>query len=145
MVDYKNPSSTVDMIVPYDGGIILIKRRKDPFKGYWALPGGFLNCGAESLEEAAIRELAEETSLVAKVQDLKLVGVYSDPARDPRGHVISHVYLVTRFSGTALACDDACAIRAFRKIPRNLAFDHDRILKDALSRHDMLEKYEVLK
>lgn len=131
MTDYKNPASTVDLIVPYARGLILIMRKNDPFKGYWALPGGFVNCGKETLEEAAVRELREETSLVARVEDLRLVGVYSSPDRDPRGHVISHAYLVTRFSGIPKANDDAADLAVWNELPNNLAFDHNRILKDA--------------
>ncbi|MEK6758101.1 MAG: NUDIX hydrolase, partial [Nanoarchaeota archaeon] len=84
---YVNPASTVDLIVFFDGGIILIKRKHEPFKDCWALPGGFLELGKETLEQAAVRELFEETSLITNPEELKLVGVYSDPRRDPRGHV----------------------------------------------------------
>lgn len=129
---YVNAASTVDLIVENEEGILLIKRKHDPFKGHWALPGGFLDHGKESLEEAAVRELREETSLVAKVGDLDLIGVYSDPKRDPRGHVIAHAYYVKIFSGKIKADDDAAEARVFPmdKLPEYLAFDHRGILRD---------------
>ena len=132
---YANPASTVDIIVPYDGGIVLIKRKHEPFKGYWAIPGGYLECGKETLEEAASRELREETSLITQPSNLRLVSVYSDPNRDPRGHVISHVYEARAYSGILKANDDAKEVRVFRKIPKNLAFDHRRILIGYFQRH----------
>ena len=130
--NYNNPASTVDLIVPYNGGIVLIKRKHEPFKGQWALPGGFLENGNETLEEAAARELFEETSLQTNPSELRLVGVYSDPKRDPRGHVIAHVYEVRRYSGKLKASDDAADARVFKELPENLAFDHGKILVDYL-------------
>lgn len=127
---YINPASTVDLIVPYNEGIVLIKRKNDPFKDYWALPGGFINHGKETLEEAAVRELFEETSLRTSINLLKLVGVYSDPNRDPRGHVISHAYEVKDYSGELKANDDAAEVKIFKRIPNNLAFDHSKILNN---------------
>ncbi len=127
---YVNPASTVDLIVFFDGGIILIKRKHEPFKDCWALPGGFLELGKETLEQAAVRELFEETSLITNPEELKLVGVYSDPRRDPRGHVISHVYEVRNYSGKLSANDDAVEVKAFRELPNKLAFDHKKIISD---------------
>lgn len=127
---YTNPASTVDLIVPYDGGIVLIKRKHDPFKDCWALPGGFLENGKENLEQAAARELFKETSLNANPEKLILIGVYSDPKRDPRGHVISHAYEARDYSGELRANDDAAEAKVFRELPENLAFDHGKILAD---------------
>ena len=127
---YVNPASTVDLIVPYDNGIVLIRRKHDPFKDHWALPGGFIENGKETLEQAATRELFEETSLRANQNELRLIGVYSDPKRDPRGHVIDHVYEVRQFSGKLKANDDAAETRIFKTLPKNLAFDHKIILSD---------------
>ena len=127
--NYKNPASTVDLIVPYENGIVLIKRKYEPFKGFWALPGGFLENGKETLEEAAARELFEETGLRTKPEELKLIGVYSDPKRDPRGHVIAHAYEARNFFGKLKASDDAAEAGVFNKLP-NLAFDHERIIRD---------------
>jgi 8-oxo-dGTP diphosphatase len=131
---FVNPASTVDLIVHDNhvdkGGIILIKRKHTPFKDYWALPGGYLDYGKETLEEAAVRELREETSLIALPTDLELVGTYSDPGRDPRGHVISHAYEVKKYSGIPFAADDAAEIAVFKTLPARLAFDHAKIIAD---------------
>lgn len=124
---YRNPFPTVDAIIEMeDRGIVLIKRKNPPFG--WALPGGFVDYG-ESLESAALREAEEETSL--KVELRYLLGAYSDPARDPRHHTISVVFVV-RGKGEPRAADDAEDIGIFdlNSLPRRLAFDHEKILKD---------------
>ncbi len=132
---YRNPIPTVDIIIEIRDargreGIVLIER-KNPPPG-WALPGGFVDYG-ESLEEAAVREALEETSL--RVRLLGQLGTYSDPARDPRKHTISTVF-IARASGTPDARDDAknLGIFARREIVFPLAFDHARILKDYFAR-----------
>jgi 8-oxo-dGTP diphosphatase len=119
---------TVDAIVAYKGGIVLIKRLNDPFKGYYALPGGIVEYG-ESTEEAVLRELREETALEGKIY--KLVGVYSEPNRDPRGHFVSVCYLIIG-RGRLKAGSDAREVKVFpvEKIPK-LAFDHGRMVEDA--------------
>ena len=81
---------TVDAIIPYKGKIVLIKRKNEPYKDYYALPGGIVEYG-ESVESALIREAKEETSL--DVEPYKLVGVYSQPDRDPRGHFVSVCFI----------------------------------------------------
>lgn len=139
---FKNPAATVDLIVPYGGGIILVERRWEPYKGKLALPGGYLECGEETLEEAGVRELFEETNLVARVENLKLVGNYSNPERDSRGHVISHAYEVTKVSGVLKAKDDAKKAGVYRIIPENLAFDHNKILSDYFKNRQSGELYE---
>jgi 8-oxo-dGTP diphosphatase len=123
---YRNPFPTVDIIIEINGGIVLIERRNEPLG--WALPGGFVDYG-ETLEDAAAREAKEETSLV--ISNLRLLGCYSDPARDPRQHAISTVF-VAEGSGVPLAADDAAnlAVFALNSLPGNLCFDHDRILGD---------------
>jgi 8-oxo-dGTP diphosphatase len=131
---YINPASTADLIVLYEGGIVLIRRKHEPFKDCWALPGGFLECGKETLEQAAARELFEETSLVTNPNELRLVGVYSNPRRDPRGHVISHAYEVKNYSGKLKANDDAAEVKVFRELPKKLAFDHEKIIKNYLNK-----------
>jgi len=131
-MERKIPSLTVDMIILLkDNSIILIKRKKAPFAEHWALPGGFIEYG-ETAEHAAIRETKEETGL--DVEIMKLVGVYSDPKRDPRGHVIAIAFLAREIGGNLVASDDAKAVKVFKitEIPKNLAFDHAKILKDAL-------------
>ncbi len=132
MSEYINPASTVDLIVKDESDkILLIKRKHDPFKEFWALPGGFLDYGKETLEHAGVRELREETCLKTEEKYLRLIGVYSDPKRDPRGHVIAHAYEVTKHSGIEKAADDAKELGWFSldSLP-NLAFDHDKILED---------------
>jgi 8-oxo-dGTP diphosphatase len=129
--EYKKPASTVDLIVEKEKRILLIKRKHPPFQGCWAIPGGFLECDKETLEDAAIRELKEETNIDAKTSDIYLIGVYSNPNRDPRGHVISHVYVVTKYEGDPKAMDDAKELKWFSldNLPK-LAFDHNKIIQD---------------
>ena len=123
---YKNPAATATIIVERDDGkILLVRRKHPPFEGKLALPGGFLNCGKEDLETAAQRELFEETNLHVGRGDLHLLCVNSSPIRDPREHVIDHVYVVRKFSGEVVAKDDAAEIVWIDKyhVPL-LAFDH---------------------
>jgi 8-oxo-dGTP diphosphatase len=128
--EYKNPLPTVDIIIEINDGIVLIERGNEP-RG-WALPGGFVDYG-ETLEEAAIREALEETSL--SISELRLHGCYSDPARDRRRHTISTVF-IAKGEGIPKAGDDAANIVVFRKdaIPPGLCFDHDRIIRDYLEK-----------
>lgn len=123
---YRNPFPTVDIIIELEGGIVLIERRNEPFG--WALPGGFVDYG-ESLESAAVREAREETSL--QISNLRLLGCYSDPARDARMHTISTVYMATG-EGVPRAADDAQNLAVFRLdcLPERLCFDHAQILAD---------------
>jgi len=131
---YKNPFPTVDIIIELvdikERPIVLIKRKNPPYG--WAIPGGFVDYG-ESLEEAAIREAKEETSLDVKL--IKQMHTYSDPKRDPRQHNITTVY-IARAKGTPKARDDAKEIGIFTKdsLPNNLAFDHKKILEDYFSK-----------
>ena len=131
MKEHKNPVPTVDIIIEIqreDGkeGIVLIKRKNPPHG--WAIPGGFVDYG-ESLEEAAVREAKEETSL--DVQLKKQLHTYSDPDRDPRQHTISTVFVASA-RGRPKADDDAQEIGIFTKeeINFSLAFDHNKILTD---------------
>lgn len=132
---HRNPFPTVDVIIEINDGIILIERKNPPFG--WALPGGFVDYG-ESLEDAALREAREETSL--EVGNLQLLGCYSDPGRDSRMHTISTVYVGTG-TGIPRADDDALNLACFKldALPEQLCFDHARILADystwKLSRH----------
>ena len=128
----KTPALTTDIIIELkdrpDVPIVLI-RRKHPPHG-WALPGGFVDVG-ESLEHAAVREAEEETAL--RVTLKILLGCYSDPSRDPRGHTASAVY-VAEAVGEPRAQDDAAGVAIFSPegLPSPLAFDHARILRDYL-------------
>ncbi|MCX5719906.1 MAG: NUDIX hydrolase [Nitrospirae bacterium] len=125
----RNPIPTVDIIIEYNGGIILIKR-KNPPEG-WALPGGFVGYG-ESLESAATREAKEETGL--DIELLRQFHTYSDPKRDPRHHTITTVF-IAKSRGRAVAGDDAKEIGIFSKdnLPAQIAFDHRDILNDYFS------------
>jgi len=119
---------TVDAIIPYKGKILLIKRKNEPFKDYYALPGGIVEYG-EKVEDALLREVEEEVSLRGKIY--KLVGIYSDPARDPRGHFVSACFIVIP-EGEPEAGSDAKDIGLFSldSLPE-LAFDHSKMIKDA--------------
>jgi len=123
------PAVAVDIIIELvdrpNRPIVLIERRYEPFG--WALPGGFVDVG-ERLEDAAVREAREETCL--EVRLLALLGCYSDPARDPRGHTVSPVY-IAEARGEPRAADDARNVQVFapEKLPP-LAFDHGLILGD---------------
>lgn len=128
----KTPLLTVDIIIELsrpDTQIVLIERRNPPLG--WALPGGFVDVG-ESVEAAARREAKEETGL--DVELYHLLGCYSDPARDPRFHTASIVYLATA-EGDPVAGDDAanCQCYSINRLPSRLAFDHDQILHDYLA------------
>ncbi len=126
METYRNPIPTVDIIIEINDGIILINRKNPPYG--WAIPGGYVDYG-ESLEEAAVREAKEETSL--KVRSLIQLHTYSDPDRDPRNHTISTVFIATG-EGTPKARDDARDLDIFneKNLPEPLAFDHRKILED---------------
>lgn len=126
VAQYRNPFPTVDIIIETESGIILIERKNKPFG--WALPGGFVDYG-ESLESAAVREAREETSL--EISNLRLLGCYSDPARDARFHTISVVYIASA-SGIPRAADDAVNLGTFcrNSLPNVLCFDHARIIDD---------------
>jgi len=126
--EYRNPFPTVDIIITVDESIVLIERKNEPHG--WALPGGFVDYG-ETLEAAAVREAKEETGL--DLRNLKQFRAYSDPARDPRQHNISIVFTADGV-GQLKAGDDAAGAKLFpmEALPKNLCFDHDRILADFL-------------
>ena len=131
MAGPETPKIMVDVIVPSEEGhILLIRRGSDPYEGYWALPGGFVEVG-ETLEEAAAREAEEETGL--EVEIIRLVGVYSDPDRDPRGHNVSCAYLARAQSGELSAATDADEAAFLDPSKVELAFDHEKIIADALA------------
>ncbi len=131
MKSIKTPLLAVDAIILFREGIVLIRRVNPPYQGCYALPGGFVEVG-ESTEDAVRREAKEETGL--EIDLLGLVGVYSDPARDPRGHVVSICYLAWG-RGTLQSGSDAGSAEIFplNRLPP-LAFDHEKIIRDAFSR-----------
>ena len=130
---HRNPIPTIDVILTEQSDsnrILLIKRKNDPFKDYFALPGGFVDEG-EKVEDALRRETEEELSV--KVEPIDILGVYSDPNRDPRGHIMSVVFISKIVSGEPKAGDDAAdlkwiEINSLENI--KLAFDHSKILSD---------------
>ena len=131
---YKNPIPTVDAIIHRHSSILLVKRKKDPYKNCFALPGGFVNEG-ETIEDAIMREVYEETSL--EVYPIDILGVYSDPTRDPRGHMLTVVFIVLVVKGgNPIPGDDAQEISwiPISKINEiELAFDHKLLIQDFLT------------
>jgi 8-oxo-dGTP diphosphatase len=125
------PLLTVDGIVRNrEGKFLLIRRKNPPFQGQWALPGGFVDVG-ETVEAACARELKEETGLTVVVE--RLLGVYSDPKRDPRGHTVGIVFVCSCAEENASGGDDALEARWLTVAEaRPLAFDHETILEDYL-------------
>ena len=131
--DYPRPMLTADCIVVRDSELLLIRRGNEPFRGCWALPGGFMEMD-ETIEHCAVRELQEETGIVVSEKQLTLVGIYSALGRDPRGRTVTVAYAVRVPEDThALAGDDAADLRwwPIDQLPP-LAFDHDAILSAAL-------------
>jgi 8-oxo-dGTP diphosphatase len=130
----KTPAMMTDCVVfEPDGRVFLVRRKHEPFEGFYALPGGFVGLG-ETVEAACCREVKEETGVSVSKEQLHLIGVYSDPARDPRGHSVSIAY------GTTLErpaepqpgsdAEGAEWITDWRKV--RLAFNHADILADAM-------------
>lgn len=128
---HRNPVPTVDVILRDDEGRVLLIRRRNPPPG-WALPGGFVDYG-ETLEAAAVREAREETSL--EVELVRQFHTYSDPARDPRLHTVSVVFLARVTGGTLQAADDAADAAFFApdELPEQMAFDHRSIIEDLVT------------
>lgn len=122
----KTPFVTVDIIIDYQGGIVLVERKNEPHG--WALPGGFVDIG-ESIEHAAIREAKEETSLDVLLTEQ--FHAYSDPKRDPRFHTVSMVFIGTG-TGELKGADDACRADVFSQenLPDAIVFDHRKIIDD---------------
>jgi 8-oxo-dGTP diphosphatase len=125
------PLLTVDGILRNrEGRFLLIRRKNPPYRGRWALPGGFVDVG-ETVEAACAREMLEETGLAVTVE--RLIGVYSDPKRDPRGHTVGIAFACSCKDGHAIAGDDAAdAAWLTLEEARPLAFDHEKILEDYL-------------
>jgi 8-oxo-dGTP diphosphatase len=133
---YENPALAVDAVWIRSGKVLLVRRRNSPFRGCWALPGGFVEL-RETVEEALVRELREETGLIGR--PVRIVGVYSGPDRDPRKPTTTVAFLVRGRGGTPVGQDDAAfaAWIPFREA-RPLAFDHARILADGRRAHRRL-------
>src|SRR5215216_6850382 len=146
---YERPSVTVDVVIftlqHHELHVLLVQRKRWPHEGRWAIPGGFIQMD-ESLEQAARRELEEETG----VRDIYLEQLYTfgDPKRDPRTRVISVAYiaLVSADKQTLRASDESTDVRWFplRRLPGALAFDHDTILATGLERLRSKLEYTTL-
>jgi 8-oxo-dGTP diphosphatase len=126
------PWLTVDAVVVRDGKILLVRRGHPPFEGMHALPGGFVEAG-ETVEQAVVREVREETGLQTTVAGI--LGVFSDPRRDPRGHTVSVVFELRPKGGHPKGGDDAAEAVFFPldHLPP-LAFDHDKVVGDYLKK-----------
>ena len=129
----RNPIPTIDIILSENSNsnkVLLIKRSKDPFKDYFSLPGGFVNEG-EKVEDAVRRESEEE--LLVKVEPINILGVYSDPNRDPRGHIMSITFIAKIIKGNLKEGDGVTELRwvEINNLENiKLGFDHSKILSD---------------
>jgi len=125
----KNPVLSVDGIIIEKGKVLMIKRKIEPFKGYWVLPGGHVEYG-ETVENAIKREIKEELGVSAKIE--KLIGVFSNPKRDPRYHSISIAYLLKKEKGGKITLNfEASEFKFFplNNLPKNIGFDHREMIK----------------
>ena len=128
MSKHTYPVPTIDVVLQQGSDILLIKRKNPPFKDHLALPGGFVING-ESVEDAAKRKALEETSL--EIEPIDILGVYSDPKRDPRTHTMTVVFVGIILNGLAIPSNDAVEwvpLDGLQK--KNLAFDYKQILSD---------------
>jgi len=132
-MDIKTPYLTIDAVVIKNKKILLMKRKNEPFKDYWAIPGGFVERG-ETLRKAVKREALEETGL--KVSPKKIIGFYDNPKRDSRGHVIALAFLCMPKGGKLKPQPEEVSdvrffpVKEIRKL--KIAFDHRKIIRDAL-------------
>lgn len=131
MKKHTNPIPTVDVVIQRGTEVLMVERKNDPYEGRLAFPGGFVNKG-ETVEGAAKREAMEETSL--NVEPVEILGVYSDPKRDPRNHIITVVFVGIVIGGKERARDDSAKIKWIQlnglEINNYFAFDHAQILSD---------------
>ncbi len=133
-----NIRKTVDAVIldPEQENVVLIKRRWPPFKGQWALPGGFIEKSDKSPQEAVTREIEEETGLKLKIEGQ--IGIYGNPNRDPRGRVITTAFFCSIIGSKELRCSGESTELKFIPLKDlegiNLAFDHEFILKDAIEK-----------
>lgn len=128
-----SPRLASDVLVVKGDEVLLIERLNEPYG--WAIPGGFVDL-YETMEKAAVRELEEETGIVADINNIELLGIYSDPKRDSRGHTVSAIYVYFG-GGNPVAADDAKSAKYFHidNLPDNLAFDHKDILQDFIKKY----------
>lgn len=122
------------VVVRHRAEVLLVRRGNEPYKGCWALPGGFMEMD-ETIEHCAVRELQEETGLTVDEGQLRLIGIYSAPGRDPRGRTVTAAYRIdVADDARAIAGDDAAEVRWWPTdaLPP-LAFDHAEITAAALA------------
>ncbi len=125
----RGPSLTVDCVIFTGDSAVLIRRANVPFKGEYALPGGFVEIG-ETVEQACVRETKEETGL--DVVNLRFIGIYSDPGRDPRRHTVTVAFLADAEISKMRAGSDAAMVELVQDWRnQQIAFDHRKILNDA--------------
>lgn len=144
---YPRPALTADMVIITRGSkpeVLLIQRGDDPYKGQWAFPGGFMEMD-ETIEQCAVRELKEETGLDLSV--FHQIGAYSKVDRDPRGRTVTVAYLAIIDSTVEVRGQDDAAKAQWWPLASlpPLAFDHEDILKDAISlyNHLLLGQHEI--
>ena len=127
---YDNRGLSIDAIIVKENKLLLIERGTEPFKGSWAIVGGYIDWG-ERTEEVVKREVKEEIGV--SVKKMRLLGVYSVPSRHPK-QVITVVYVIDEFTGTSRESEEAVKIKwfSFSELPRIMAFDHRKIVNDAL-------------
>lgn len=132
MAAHRNPVPTVDGILQRGSKVLMVRRKNEPHKGRLALPGGFVDEG-ETVEDAFRREVLEECAL--EVEPVDILGVYSDPKRDPRKHTLSVVFVGLILTGHEKAGDDAGGLEwielaEIERMKDQIAFDHAQILAD---------------
>ena len=125
----KTPYLTVDGLVVEKGKVLMVKRARFPFVDSWVLPGGHVEYG-ETVEKAVKREMKEELGVSVKIK--KIIGVYSNPKRDPRYHTVTIAYLLKKGKGKIRLNEEAPEFKYFslEKLPQNIGFDHKEILRD---------------
>jgi len=125
----KSPILAVDGMFLKGEKILLTRRNKQPFFGYWVMPGGHVDYG-ETVEKAIKREMKEELGISVKIK--KLFGVYSDPKRDPRYHTVSVVYLLEKTKDKIRLSEEASEFKFFplNDLPKKIGFDHWKIIND---------------
>jgi 8-oxo-dGTP diphosphatase len=125
----RSPLLAVDGLIFEKGKVLMVRQAHYPFFGYWVLPGGHVEYG-ETVEEAIKREMKEELGIPVKIE--KLIGVYSDPKRDPRGHTVSVAYLLKRGKGRIKLNKESSEFKFFSllNLPGRIGFDHKKIIED---------------
>ena len=134
-VHWDNPKPVTATLIPHDAGLVLVKRKYEPYAGTWCLPGGFMEAH-ESPEESAVREVLEETGLTVEIEHL--LGVHSPGCGI---NVIILFYLARRISGDMTAGDDACDVGVFQQLdlPTNIAFElHRKMIRKFFSNSGLL-------